>query len=54
MTPRLTPEKVKARSRFLAIQALNWSLRAFWVPGFILKWPGALPEIEAFEFFGPA
>lgn len=54
MTPRLTPEKVKARSRFLAIQALIWSLRAFWVPGFILKWPGALPEIEALEIFGPA
>ena len=37
MMPRLTPEKVKARSRFLATQVLSWSLRAFCVPGFILK-----------------
>ena len=54
MMPRLTPEKVKARSRFLATQALSWSLRAFWVPGFILRWPGALPEIEVFEIVGLA
>ena len=51
--PRLTPEKVKNRSRFLAIQVLSWSTMAFWVPGFILK-SGALPEIEALEIFGPA
>ena len=56
MMPRLTPEKVKARSRFLAIQALSWSLSAFWVPGFILRLPGAaLPgRSEAFRIFGPA
>ena len=45
--PRLTPEKVKNRSRFLAIHVLSWSLMAFWVPGFILK-SGALPEMEKF------
>ena len=44
MTPRLTPEKVNARRRFLAIQARSWSFRACRVPGFILRWPtGALP-----------